>query len=106
MSELAADLALALGVLFLIGMAFMAWQAWLIARQGDATQSLVQVRTQAVLRVNAAIETQRRQLDQALGDTVLRTAMAGNDVSGREAAALRTHTLLPDARAVVFYSPG
>ncbi|HXS73813.1 MAG TPA: phosphomannomutase/phosphoglucomutase [Rhodanobacteraceae bacterium] len=104
MAELAADLALALSVLLLLAVAFMAWQAWLIARQSQATQALTQDKVQAVQKVAAALDLQRRKVDEALASPTLHQALASNDAAGRDRAAQLLRTALPQARAVMFYS--
>src|SRR6185437_4266017 len=104
MAELAADLALALSVLLLLAVAFMAWQAWLIARQSQAAQALTQDKVQAVQKVAAALDLQRRKVDEALASPTLHQALASNDAAGRDRAAQLLRTALPQARAVMFYS--
>ncbi|MEO6967817.1 MAG: phosphomannomutase/phosphoglucomutase [Rhodanobacteraceae bacterium] len=106
MAELAADLALALGVLLLIGMVFMAWQAWLIARQAQAAQDLVQAKAQALQQVGAEIALQQKKVDRTLGDPALRAALAQGDAAGRGRAAQLARGLLPDLHDAVFYSAG
>lgn len=105
-AELAADLAFALATLLLIGMLFMLWQAWLIARQGDAAQTLVHDKTQAAQMVGAAIATQRKEVDAALADSRLRTALGTGDAAGRDHAAQLARALLPQSLNATFYSAG
>ncbi|MGN6313459.1 MAG: phosphomannomutase/phosphoglucomutase [Rhodanobacteraceae bacterium] len=103
-AELGASVAFALGVLLLLAMVFMGWQAWLIARQTQATQALAQARTEAVQRVSAAIAAQRNTVEHLLDSTSLRDALAQGDETGRERAVQLVQALLPQAHRAGFYS--
>jgi len=102
-AELAADIAFALMLLLLLFAAFMAWQAWLIARQSGAVQGLAQDKAQALAGVTAAVAAQRTEVERALDDPRLRTALDGGDPPSREHAAQLLRALLPEARNAVFY---
>ncbi|HET6906032.1 MAG TPA: phosphomannomutase/phosphoglucomutase, partial [Rhodanobacteraceae bacterium] len=104
-AELGADLAFALGVLLLLAVAFMGWQAWLIMHQAQATQTLAQAKTEAVQRVSAAVAAQRQTVERMLDSTSLRDALAQGDEAGRERAVQLVRALLPQAHRAAFYSP-
>ncbi|MBS0431786.1 MAG: phosphomannomutase/phosphoglucomutase [Proteobacteria bacterium] len=103
-AELAADIALALAVLLLIGALFLGWQAWLIARQSGIAQDLAQDKAQALAGVSAAVVSQRQEVERALANPTLREALAAGDADARARAAQLLKALLPQAHAVAFYS--
>ncbi|HJU07545.1 MAG TPA: phosphomannomutase/phosphoglucomutase, partial [Rhodanobacteraceae bacterium] len=103
-AEVAADIAFALMLLLLLLALFMGWQTWLIARESAAGQSLAQDKAQALARVTAAVSAQRAEVDRALADPRLLTALDGGDPASREHAAQLLRVLLPDARDAAFYS--
>jgi phosphomannomutase/phosphoglucomutase len=103
-AELAADIAFALMLLLLLFALFMGWQTWLIARESGAGQSLAQDKAQALARVAAAVSAQRAEVDRALADPRLLTALDGGDPASREHAAQLLRVLLPDALDAAFYS--
>jgi len=103
-AELGADIAFALGVLLLLGVAFMGWQAWLIVRQTQATQALTEAKTQALQRTAATVATQRRTIERMLDSASLRDALAQGDQAGRERAAQLVKALLPQVSRAGFYS--
>ncbi len=103
-AELAADIAFALMILLVLFALFMAWQSWLIARESGATQSLAQEKAQALQSVSGAISAQRREVDRALANVGVRTALGSGDEASRAHAAQLLHALLPRAREVAFYS--
>src|SRR5579885_532878 len=103
-AELAADIAFACMLLLALFALFMGWQAWLIARESGAAQSLAQEKTEALARVAAAISAQRQAVDRALANPGLRTALDGGGPAAREQAAQRLRALLPEAREITFYS--
>src|SRR5579885_2700799 len=105
-AELAADIAFALMLLLLLFALFMGWQTWLIARESGAAQNLAQDKAQALARVTAAVSAQRAEVDRALADPRLLTALDGGDAASREHAAQLLRLLLPDARDAAFYSAG
>ncbi len=103
-AELAADIAFALMLLLLLFALFMGWQTWLIARESGAEQSLAQDKAQALARVTAAVSAQRAEVERALANPSLRTALGGGDPASREHAAQLLRVLLPQAHDVAFYS--
>ena len=103
-AELAADIAFALMVLLVLFALFMGWQAWLIARESNATQTLAEDKSQALARVAAAVSAQRAEVDRALANPSLRTALDGGDPASREHAAQLLRVLLQEALDVAFYS--
>jgi|SRR6185437_13023743 len=103
-AELAADIALALAVLLLIGALFMGWQAWLIARQSTVAQDLVQDKAQALAGVSAAVTSQQREVERALANPTVREALGTGDADARAHAAQLLKALLPQAHDVAFYS--
>ena len=105
-AEVAADLALALSVLLMLVAVFMGWQAWLAAQQSRDEQALRQHKAAAVQKVSAALDAQRRKLDEAVNLPALRNALAQNDEAGRALATQWLHAKLPDAKNVTFYSAG
>jgi len=105
-AELAADLALAFSVLLMLFAVFMGWQAWLAAQQSRDEQALMQHKDAAVQKVSAALDAQRRKLDEAVNLPALRNALAQNDEAGRALATQWLHAKLPDAKNVAFYSAG
>jgi len=104
-AELASDLVLALGTLLVLFGLFMAWQAWLAARQTDAAQTLVQARQDVAQKIGLIVADRRAQVTKALTQPALVAQLAANDdAQTRDAAAQRIKAELQDADAVTLYS--
>jgi Phosphomannomutase len=85
----------------IIGGAFCAWQAWLIADEESAAADVRAAQAEAVRGLNAEYAGLRKQFLAALTDPGL---AAGID--DHAAASARLHTLLPAAQVVEVFSPG
>ncbi len=104
-ASVAGDVLLALATLGVLFALFMAWQAWLIARQAHATEVLTQARTHVAATLGNLIEDRRTAVARALGaPELISDLMTDDDADARKAAAARVKAELPDALAVTFYS--
>jgi phosphomannomutase/phosphoglucomutase len=90
-------------VLLLFGL-FCVWQTWLIARESGADQQVRSAQRAAAQSLTAAVKLERSAIDRSLADPQLQAALAAGDAPGRAAAAARAGQLLPQARAIEFFS--
>jgi phosphomannomutase/phosphoglucomutase len=94
-------LPLAAATLLMVAGAFCAWQAWLIADEGDAAERTRAAQRQAVRDLGDLVAGKRQALNRALADGGL---AAGID--DHAAVAERLRAALPAARTVEVYSGG
>ncbi|NID16745.1 phosphomannomutase/phosphoglucomutase [Luteibacter yeojuensis] len=94
-------LPLAGATLLVVAGAFCAWQAWLIADEGDAAERTRMAQRQAVRDIGELVAAKREALHRALADTGLAAT-----IDDHEAVAIRLRGTLPGVRAVEVYSGG
>jgi phosphomannomutase / phosphoglucomutase len=85
--------------LLIVGGAFCAWQAWLIADESDAAERTRSAQRQAVRDLGEAYAARHNQLTRALADPVVATG-----IDDHAAAAARLRTLLPGTSDIEIYS--
>src|SRR6201991_924764 len=94
-------LPLAGATLLLVAGAFCAWQAWLIADEGNAAEQTRVAQRQTVTALEAVVAGKRQQLQRVVAE---RGLVGGID--DHAAAAERLRARLPGVRAVEVYSGG
>jgi phosphomannomutase/phosphoglucomutase len=87
--------------LLLVGGAFCAWQAWLIADETDAAGRTLTAQRQAVHDLGEAYAARHNQLVRALADPAVATG-----IDDHAATAARLRTLLPTTSDIEIYSGG
>ncbi|HEY4090907.1 MAG TPA: phosphomannomutase/phosphoglucomutase [Luteibacter sp.] len=87
--------------LLIVGGAFCAWQAWLIADETDAAERTRAAQRQAVHDLGEAYAARHNQLMRALADPDVATG-----IDDHVAAAARLRTLLPATSAIEIFSGG
>jgi phosphomannomutase/phosphoglucomutase len=87
--------------LLLVAGAFCAWQAWLIADEGNAAEQTRVAQRQTVTALEAVVAGKRQQLQRVVAESGL---VGGID--DHAAAAERLRARLPGVRAVEVYSGG
>lgn len=94
-------LTLVAATVLIVGGAFCAWQAWLIADEESAAADVRAAQAEAVRGLNAEYAGLRKQFLLALTDPSLAAS-----IDDHAAAGARLHALLPAAQTVEVYSPG
>ena len=94
-------LPLIVATLLIAGGAFCAWQAWLIADEGDAVERTHAAQRSAVQELGKDYAARRNQLTRALADPSVAPI-----IDDHAAAAARLRALLPTASGVEVYSAG
>ena len=87
--------------LLIVGGAFCAWQAWLIADESDSAERTRSAQRQAVHDLGEAYAAKHKQLTRALADPLVATG-----IDDHAATAARLRTLLPAASDIEIYSGG
>jgi len=99
--DLRRSLPLAAATLLIIAGAFCAWQAWLIADEGDAAERTRTAQQQVVSALGQQIGARKMQLLHALGDPAVQQG-----IDDHAATAARLRALLPGTRALELYNGG
>lgn len=92
---------LAGATLLIVAGAFCAWQAWLIADEGDAAERTRAAQRQVVRELSDLVAAKRQQVHRAVADGGLAAT-----IDDHAAAAAQLRAALPAARAVEVYSGG